>query len=635
MPKIAFIASDKRLFYNGKGVVQELGLENQVIMYYARLKKAVQLAVELQNEAIDAIIVRGAAAELIPRAGIRIPIIDIIVTGQDLAHMFQEAKALSGLSDPKVAFIAFSNIAPDLEALSHILGFNLTIYRLKSQADIPVMVAKAASGSFDVLIGGKSTVRLARAQGMNSILIHSDKLSIKAALLEAKKVALGRQIEKENAEKFKVLIDHALEGIISIDCDKTIQVFNNAAAELLKYPVQDAIGQDIGAILNTAIIGSCLTEGKQLSQVYRRGKSWLNINTQPIIVDHITIGAFITLEDISRIQEAEAKIRHEILVRKFTAKYNFADLLGSSAELAEAKRIAGEYAKADATTLLIGESGTGKELFAQSIHNTSPRKNGPFVAINCAALPPNLLESELFGYVEGAFTGATKKGKQGLFEMAHQGTLFLDEISEMDLYGQSRLLRVLQEKQVMRLGDDKYIPVDVRIIAATNKNLTNLIASDKFRQDLYYRLMVLVLHIPPLRRRSGDIELLSNYFIKHYNSLYHKELELTPDAYKCLEDYPWPGNVRELMHFMERLTVSAGHSLITAESLTMYFPERDSRMPPEGIGTMPQTKEAAVITAALAASNYSIKLTAHSLGMARSTLYRKLKQYNIMLRKIY
>lgn len=636
MQKIALIASDKRLFHDSKAIVQELGMQDQVIMYYARLKKAVQLARQLKDEEIDVIIARGAAAQLIPDAGIRIPVINIVVTGQDLAFMFQEAKAISGLNNPKVAFIAFSNIAPDLEALSEIFGFNVTVFRVKRQEDIPFIVNKVVNDNFDVLISGKSTVRSAQPYNIKCLLIHSGDMSIKTALLEAEKVSLGRKIEKENAQKFKVLVEHALEGIISIGCDKIIRVFNSAAGQLLRYPVQDAIGKEIGELIDLPIIDSCLVDGKQaLSQVQQCGNNWLNINIAPIIVDERTIGAFITLQDISRIQEAEAKIRHEVLVRKFTAKYIFSDILGSSSEILETKRIALEFAKANATTLIIGQSGTGKELFAQSIHNNSSRKNGPFVAVNCAALPPNLLESELFGYVEGAFTGAIKKGKQGLFEMAHNGTLFLDEISEMDLYGQIRLLRVLQEKQVMRLGGDKYIPVDVRVIAATNKSLTELINSGKFRQDLYYRLQVLVLKLPPLAHRKGDIKLLADHFLRYYNLCYQKQLTLAEESYRCLMEYSWPGNVRELMHFIERLVVLANHAVISLENLKTQFMNDEMTADFSVQSSISEPNEAYVINAALEASNYNIKLTANSLGIARSTLYRKLKSYNIQMKKTY
>lgn len=637
MAKIAFIASDKPLFRQGKQVVSELGLDDQVTMYYARLKRAVRLAQKLQNTTVDVIIARGAATQLIPEANIRIPVVNIVVTAQDLAQMFQEAKHLSGLPGPKVAFIAFSNIAPGLEALSHVLGIDLTVYRLKSESDIPVAIEKVAKANYDILVGGKKTVFLAQAKGLKSILFHSESHSIRAALLEAQKIALGREIEKENAEKFKFLIDHSPEGIISIARDKTIQVFNSAAERLLQRPAPEVIGQKIESALDLPDIDTCLAEGQPITRVLRRASNWLNINIAPIIVDQTTVGAFITMQDISRIQDAEAKIRHEVLVRRFTAKYDFQDIIGRSPQITEAKRIAREFAKADVTTLIFGESGTGKELFAQSIHNNSSRKNGPFVAVNCAALPPNLLESELFGYVEGAFTGATRKGKQGLFEMAHRGTLFLDEISEMDVYGQSRLLRVLQEKQVMRLGDDRYIPVDVRIIAATNKNLTERITGGNFRQDLYYRLKILVLNLPLLRERNGDIEFLARHFLGFYNKHHHKQVELDHAAYSYMTDYPWPGNVRELAHFIERLVVSVGESLVNQDLLEMYFEEREYDTFPAFITDTHkiEIREDTTILSALEASNYNIKLTAQLLGMARSTLYRKLKHYKIQNKKIY
>jgi len=637
MPKIAFIASDKQLFLQGKSIVQELELGEQVQMYFARLSRAVRLAAQLQAEGVEVIIARGAAAQLIPENSIRIPMVNIIVSGQDLAHIFQAAKAACGLPNPKVAFIAFSNVAPDMEALSEVLGIDLTVYRVKSEAEIPLMVKAAASQPCDVIVGGKRTVSLAKTRGLKAIPIQSGDSSIRSALLEAQKIALGRQIEKENAEKFKVLIDHSLEGIISITREKTIQVFNTTAERLLKRKAAETVGKPLDAVIDLPNTDTCLTDGQPaLGHIVHRGAIWINVNIVPILVDGVSIGAFITLQDISHIQEAEAKIRREVSARKFIATYDFPDILGHSPQINEAKRIAGEFAKVDVTTLIIGESGTGKELFAQSIHNRSSRKNGPFVAINCAALPANLLESELFGYVEGAFTGATKKGKTGLFELAHRGTIFLDEISEMDKHGQSRLLRVLQEKQVMRLGDDKYIPVDVRIIAATNKNLTPLIAAGEFRQDLFYRLKVLVLNLPPLRNRSGDVEYLAHHFLAHYNALYGKSLAITPDAYQYLATCPWPGNAREFTHFMERLVISASETTISADIIQRYCQEREceTTLSPAAPAAADAPEDARLL-AILADANYNISAAASALGMARSTLYRKLRHYNISIRKSY
>jgi transcriptional regulator with PAS, ATPase and Fis domain len=376
--------------------------------------------------------------------------------------------------------------------------------------------------------------------------------------------------------------------------------------------------------------------------VVQLGTIWISFNIAPIIVDQLIIGAIIAFQDVTRIQEMEARIRNELITRKFIAKYHFTDLLGVSPQMIEIKRIAQEMSLIDATVLISGESGTGKELFAQSIHNESQRKHGPFVAVNCAALPQNLLESELFGYVEGAFTGATKKGKPGLFEMAHTGTIFLDEISEMDKYAQSRLLRVLQEKQVMRLGDDKYIPVDMRIIAATNKNLAGLIKEGQFRQDLFYRLKVLTMTLPALRNRKNDIQYLAHHFLEYYKRRHFKQLDISDSGYNYLSGYSWPGNVRELKYFIERLVVIASEKWITEDVIKKYWHDREDETELPAIvsddlpvDNAPLPSEDKRITDALAQCHSNITRAAKLLGMDRSTLYRKLKAYKIEIKKAY
>ncbi|MEH7263781.1 sigma 54-interacting transcriptional regulator, partial [Priestia megaterium] len=341
-----------------------------------------------------------------------------------------------------------------------------------------------------------------------------------------------------------------------------------AAEHLLELKRQEVLGKQIDAVMPFLPIKNYFGGEEHLGIIKKIKNKSLIFNIAPIKVEKDIIGAMITFQDITSIQEMEAKIRGEVLSRKFETRYTFSDILGHSKEICEAKRIGQTVSSVDATVLIFGESGTGKELFAQSIHAESLRKNGPFVAVNCAAIPPNLLESELFGYVEGAFTGATRKGKQGLFEMAHRGTIFLDEISEMDTYGQSRLLRVLQEKQVMRLGDNKYIPVDVRVIAATNKNLLKVVEKGKFREDLLYRLKVLTINIPPLRKRKSDIRYLAQHFLVYYTNLYQKKnIEITEKAYSQLTTYKWKGNVRELMHFIERLVVISKNNVVSDQDM--------------------------------------------------------------------
>jgi len=642
MAKIAFIAPDKQLFLQGKKIIHELGLQNKVSLHLARLKRGIRLAKTLEQHGVEVIVCRGGTARVIIKSRIRIPVVEIPITGQDLAQVFHEAKRITGLSRPKVAMMAFDNMVYDIEILSTILGIDLTIYHLEKTEDIPAKIEEAATTDVDLVVGGIKTILLAAKKGLQTHLIRSGDFSVRTAFLEAQKILLARKIEKEQAQKFKALADYSLEGIINIDERKVVNVFNPAAEKLLKRPAQAILGQPIGAVLPSLDIDACFAHKQHIiGQTYHLGNLWITLNVAPIVVDEMLTGAIITFQDITHIQELEAKIRNEVLARRFVAKYHLTDIIGNSLQIIESKRIAREIAQVEATVLISGASGTGKELFAQSIHNESPRENGPFVAVNCAALPANLLESELFGYVEGAFTGATKKGKPGLFEMAHRGTIFLDEISEMDKFGQSRLLRVLQERQVMRLGDNKYIPVDVRIIAATNKNLLELVKENQFRQDLFYRLKVLTLKLPPLCQRAGDVLSLACHFLQSFNDRHQKQLKLTPDAYDYLSGHDWPGNVRELMYFIERLVIIAKEKTINADTIQTYWEDREynASIPLSQTAALPEAAafapEKSRILSALAQANSNITKAAQLLEMDRTTLYRKLRKYKIEVQKIY
>jgi transcriptional regulator with PAS, ATPase and Fis domain len=323
----------------------------------------------------------------------------------------------------------------------------------------------------------------------------------------------------------------------------------------------------------------------------------------------------------------EARVRRRIYATGHVANYTFQDILGNSPQIKNVIYAAKEFAVTQSAILILGETGSGKEVFAQSIHNYSNRRQGPFVAINCAALPAQILESELFGYVAGAFTGASQKGKPGLFEIAHEGTIFLDEIGEMDFLTQGKLLRVLQEKKVMRLGSDKVLPIDVRVIAATNKNLKSLVNQNKFRADLYYRLNVLQLKIPPLRERRADLENLVNVFLETYLQPSSRHLLFTPAALNALAQYPWPGNIRELKNIVERIAaVCKSHSIDAPFISQMLKDEEDQE---QSLSTFISNNELDEIKKALAEARGNRTQAAKILGISRSTLWRKLGQLGL------
>ena len=332
------------------------------------------------------------------------------------------------------------------------------------------------------------------------------------------------------------------------------------------------------------------------------------------------------------LEEKKRNERQETLETLLDERYRFENIIGVSRAFQEVLQQVKQVAATDATVLLTGESGTGKEVIANTIHLNSPRRQGPLIKVHCAALPETLLESELFGYEKGAFTGATSRRK-GRFELADGGTLFLDEIGEISPLVQVKLLRVLQEQRFERIGGEETITVNVRIIAATNKNLKAMVENGSFREDLYYRLNVVHIELPPLRERREDIPLLANHFLKLYTQRHQRPIEgIHPKAMRLLESYPWPGNIRELQHTIEKLVIFVQHPIIEEEDLPQNITQQHSNdqitLP---IGITLEEAEKRLIFATLDATNGNKSKTARILGIGRKTLLRKLESYGIAI----
>ena len=371
-------------------------------------------------------------------------------------------------------------------------------------------------------------------------------------------------------------------------------------------------------------------EKKILSELYRCGDRQFLMNCAPVEVEGQVTSCVITLQTIEKIMEEERAIRKRMHKQGFVAKYSFSDILHVEKTLDETIRNAEDFSAVESNILIRGETGTGKELFAQSIHNASQRKNRPFVAINCAALPDNILESELFGYVEGAFTGAAKGGKVGFFEIAHKGTLFLDEIGDISPKLQSRLLRVLQEREIIRLGSDTVIPIDVRIIAATNKDLYAEVQAGAFREDLYYRLDVLELKLPPVRQRKQDIPCLAEHFLNFEREKHACVLKgFTKGATQLLTSYDWPGNVRELRNFCERISILCKREYAEASDVLRALPSLSAGASPVPLHSPVQKNEREELQRILLLHQGNRKETARYLGIHPSTLWRKMKRLGL------
>lgn len=376
----------------------------------------------------------------------------------------------------------------------------------------------------------------------------------------------------------RTLLNTVTQAIIAVNTEENITLLNPAAENLLQLQEKRVIGQKITRIAPAIDLSSVIQDNQLLQHDFKQiGSSHYIVDANPIVdTTGFVSGAVATIRPVSEVQELETKVRRELKLSGNLAKYTFTDIIGESPQLKKAIQFASQFAKTESTILLEGESGTGKEMFAQAIHNLSPRKHGSFVAINFAALPENLIESELFGYDDGAFTGAKKGGKPGLFEEAHNGTIFLDEIGDASLEVQKRLLRVLEEREVRRVGGRAVTPVDVRVVAATNKNLVQLVKSGKFREDLYYRLCTLPINIPSLSARGDDIIKLIDFFSR---KSYRYPLRLHPELSVFLQRYSWPGNIRELQNIVIYLYNVVGWDEALISHLPLYLTNKELTTP--------------------------------------------------------
>lgn len=448
--------------------------------------------------------------------------------------------------------------------------------------------------------------------------------------LKAKNKTEELELEKK---KLEILLNGMNKAVVSIDTSGNIDKYNVKFKNIFNLDDEILDSRNIFKLLDFIKKPSPSDFDKYKTGIFYYKKQGRNLkgiyNISEIVVKNKLKGYVIDF-----IENKEAIKNYNKINKDY--KITLDNIIGNSEIMEHTKQKALIAAKSSSTILITGESGTGKELFARAIHNHSDRTDYPFVAVNCAAIPDNLLESELFGYEEGAFTGAKKGGKLGKFELAHKGTIFLDEIGDMSLHLQGKLLRVLQERELDKIGGRSNILIDVRVIAATNKNLEDLVRNGNFREDLYYRLKVIPITLPTLRERKDDISLLIDYMIKEYSHKLNKEVVgIEYDVRKTLEDYTWPGNVRELQNIIEYSINMSNSSLLTLDIIpdnikSTYYDEKLQKE--EEIRTLEDLEKEEIRKALNKYKNYKKdkELIADALGISRATLYRKLEKYNLI-----
>ena len=598
-------------------------------------------------EPIDVLVSAGSNGAFL-RQHLELPVVLVKVGGYDVMRALGRARAIS----PRIAMVAYGEPSPEVQQFNERFGLGVVQRSYRTEEEARDCVRELRALGIEVVVAPGLVADLAEEAGMTGVFLYSQD-AVREALDDAVEIARVGRIEQAKRERLNTILAQLKDGVVAVDLQERIETLNPAMEQLLGAAPGSLLGRRLSEVAPELSLAGTLAEARaELERVQQLGLRTLVASRMPIVEQGRQTGAVLTCQDPAAIHRVDRNLRANRAPRgsaSGTTRYTLEQIVGASAAIRRTKALAAASAASDATVLISGESGTGKELLAQGIHSASRRRRQPFVAVNCAAFPEALLESELFGHEEGAFTGSRRGGKAGLFEAAHTGTLFLDEVGEMPVPLQTRLLRVLQEREILRIGSTEPMPVDVRVIAATHRDLQAQVECGAFRRDLYYRLNILRLALPPLRERRDDVPLLAAQLLdKIARRLQAETRQAAPMVQALLEHtghYAWPGNVRELENLIERVVVYSGshaapHATHTPQVLLQMLgdiaPEVFERATPAKAASpapavapasLQATRKAAErqrVLDVLEACNGSRALACRQLGISRATLWRKL-----------
>lgn len=544
---IGFIAPNKKINDIACRVLKDEILQKKLIVNLLKEENIVQQAEYLVEKGAEAIMARGGTYSDLINSNISVPVVQLTYNTEDILYAISNARKLGD----KIVLILTSSTVFEIKHWKDVLNTDLELIKFNNMFEIDRIILDIFE-KYDapVVVGGAFTYAKADKLGLNCVEIESSEATIAATYMRTQEIMELILEDNKHLQLLSTVLDNVNDGIVVINNDGYIEHINNNLYKFFPALPKQFLNKNLADSLPELKFVLEALKGKEIvNHIVRKGGLTLNVNAVTFHTEGNKLGVVCTVQDLTEIQKLEENLRYKLNPKGLNSKYSFDNIFTQNRKMKSVIENAKEYARTDSTILIYGESGTGKEMFAQSIHNYSDRKNAPFVAVNCGALSESLLESELFGYVEGAFTGARKGGKTGLFELAHKGTIFLDEINSLPLKIQSRFLRVIEEKEVMRLGSDYVIPLDIRIIVASNEKLINMVEQGEFRRDLFYRLNVLEVRIPPLSDRKNDIIPLFKMFLKEFNN---GILPVSEELEEKLNEYQWKGNIRELKNVAER-----------------------------------------------------------------------------------
>lgn len=629
---VLFIAPYEDIWEMAQEVNAELGgpCHVEVVSF---VSASVERAKTFKAEGGSIIISRGGIAKGI-KEQVDIAVIEVPVTAYDLVDCVRRAKTHGRNMAISANMIGQGRLA-DIEQE---LDVAMTVIPPVQESELEQEILKVKAQGIGVVVGGVAPVSFAEKNGLKGVLMRVDKQSIATAFVEAMELSEINNHALLNSPLAGVLSAVSF-GVFLVRSNGKVAYVNRMGETMMQVSMHRVVGRHIRDV--SALSGLLAAVNEAPMDVYLP----VQLDNADMVLRHFLvtdsngddmIGIFLypngfveTLGNVVK-KGSEQSQPH-------IAQYHFNQIITRASVMQESISQATAYAKVDSTILITGETGTGKELMAQSIHNASRRQDGPFLAINCASIPEGILESELFGYDEGAFTGARRKGKKGYFELANGGTLFLDEIGELPLSAQSKLLRVLQEREVMHLGGSRAIPINVRVIAATLSDLLGAVQQGTFRKDLYYRLNILRILLPSLQQRSEDIPLLTLHLVEKIAKRIHlRPITITAEGLAHLTTCPWQGNVRELENVVERLVILHPGQTVGVPQIQecmqdictpMQVPAVEPQALTGGLGNVEREK----LIQALVANDYQKEKVCAALGISMTTLWRRMKKHNISI----
>lgn len=612
-------------FHRLKGLLQALVPAYRAVADVGVLDKGFDEAVaDLRARQVDVVVAAGSNGAYL-RQHLDVPVVLVKVGGFDVMRALGRARSIS----PRIALVTYGGVADEVDQFDRLFDLGIVQRSYTTEEDARDVVRELKALGIEAVVAPGLVADLADEAGMVGVFLYSQD-AVREAIDDAVEIARIGRIELAKRERLNTVLGQLTDGVVAVDLQERIDNVNPAMAKFLGAPAEALLGRTLSDVAPELSLRTTLRDARdEPEQIHRHGNRTLVASRMPILEDGRLTGAVLTCQDAVSIHRVDRHLRARQAPREASARYELSHLTGTSPAVLSAKARAEHCARSQATVLITGESGTGKELLAQGIHNASSRRRQPFVAVNCAAFPETLLEGELFGHEEGAFTGARRGGRAGLFEAAHTGTIFLDEVGEMPVSLQTRLLRVLQEREILRIGATEPIPIDVRVIAATHRDLKAQVAAGAFRSDLYYRLNILGLSLPALRDRLEDLPMLfANLLDKVATRV---GLPATPVAAVAREvlahgtAYAWPGNVRELENIVERLVVHGNELDRGPGALQSLVPEWFEHAPVLTLSD--QSREAGVrhVRDVLAACGGDRALACERLGISRTTLWRRLQ----------